>query len=142
MAPFGHPFLGKLAVRFRLGEKVISGVAKETVSGAFWSPFGRLFDDISEYTGRNKTIPFSWLCLRYSQGMFCFFHHVFSGYSLSFHHVFFRYSLGCPSIFSSYSLSVLAVLLRVFLKYFSKFLVYSLVIPLVFPLVEYFVVSL
>ena len=35
LAPFGPPFLGELAIRFRIGEKVASGVAKESLLGAF-----------------------------------------------------------------------------------------------------------
>jgi len=58
LAPFGPPFFGKLAIQFRIGEKVASGVAKEALLGAFWSPFGRLFDGMSEDSGRNVTTPF------------------------------------------------------------------------------------
>ena len=58
LAPFGPPFFGKFATRFRIGEKVASGVAKEALLGAFWSPFGRLFDGMSEDSGRNLTTPF------------------------------------------------------------------------------------
>jgi len=41
-----------------MGEKVASGVAKESLLGAFWLPFGRLFGDISEDSGRNMTTLF------------------------------------------------------------------------------------
>jgi len=58
LAPFGPPFFGKLATRFRIGEKVASGVAKESLLGAFWSPFGRLFGDISEDSGPQFDFPF------------------------------------------------------------------------------------
>jgi len=58
LAPFRPPFLGELAIRFRIGCKVASGVAKESLLGAFRTPFGRLVGDISEDSRRNSTTPF------------------------------------------------------------------------------------
>ena len=40
LAPFGPPFLGELAIQFRIGEKVASGVAKESLLGAFGHHLG------------------------------------------------------------------------------------------------------
>ena len=40
LAPFGPPFLGELAVRFRIGEKVASGVPKESLFCAFGHHLG------------------------------------------------------------------------------------------------------
>jgi len=58
LAPFAPPFSGELAIRFRIGEKVAPGVAKESLLGAFRTPFGRFFDYILEDSGRNLTTPF------------------------------------------------------------------------------------
>jgi len=40
LAPFGPPFLGELAIQFRIGEKVASGVVKESLLGAFGHHLG------------------------------------------------------------------------------------------------------
>jgi len=40
LAPFGPPFFGELAIQFRIGEKVASGVAKESLLGALGHHLG------------------------------------------------------------------------------------------------------
>jgi len=40
LAPFGPPFLGELAIECRMGEKVASGVLKESLLGVCWDHLG------------------------------------------------------------------------------------------------------
>jgi len=58
LAPFGPQRLGESAIQFRIGEKVASRVATETLLDAFLAPCGRILGNISEGLGRNLTTPF------------------------------------------------------------------------------------
>ena len=42
---------------FRIASKVASGMPKESLLSAFWDPFGRVWDDISEDLGCDLNIP-------------------------------------------------------------------------------------
>ena len=58
LAPFGPPFLGELAISFRIGEKVASGVPKESLLGAFGHHLGGFLVIFWRIQGRNLTVPF------------------------------------------------------------------------------------
>ena len=92
-APFGPPFLGELAVRFRIGAKVASRVLKESLLGAFRVPFGRIWGDISDDLGCILNTPFLGFLFVFITYFFDV-HRVFFSYSLSFLELFSRYFLG------------------------------------------------
>ena len=58
LAPFGPPFLGEFAMQCRMGEKVASGVAKESLLGAFGHHLGGFLVIFWRIRGRNLTTPF------------------------------------------------------------------------------------
>ena len=93
MGSLGQPIYSPKGTCVRIGAKVGSRVLKESLGGAFWVPFGRLLDDISDDLGCILNTPFLGILLvfiTYSFGI----HHVFCSYSLSFFELFFQYSLG------------------------------------------------